>query len=190
MKTKAEHIDEIPSTEGFWRENTRQAPHNLYTSTKNMWEQLKKRGLSGSKAFEGLKFTNQELIIGQDSKKLTVFYPSGEIIYEYQLGDKNYLRFIGEKAHIDGESNLPLRVKNIIVQFVKTNILDGEGRLAVKLDDKGRCLIASGGKTIDGTWEKTKNQATHYFDDKGEEISLPSGQTWIEIVPNNIEIDY
>lgn len=190
IKTKAEHIDEIPSTEGFWREKTRNAPHNLYTSTKNILDQLKTKGLNGTKSVNGLKFANTEFISGQDSKKLTIFYRSGEIIYDYQMLDKNYLRFIGEKAHIDGDSNMPLRIKNIIVQFVSTNVLDGVGRLSVKLEDKGRCLISSGGKIIDGIWEKTKNDVTHYYDDKGVEIILPTGQTWIEIVPNNVEIDY
>ena len=190
-KNNTEHIDEMPNTPGFWRENNRKAPHNLYTSTMNMWDNLLKNGQVGTKSLQGLKFqTDAILHNAKDSAGTTIFYPYGEVVYQYQPVDKDYLRFISGKAHIDAENFLPLRMKNIIIQFVDTKILDGEGRLSLNLNSKGRAIISSGGKTTEGTWEKQSNDVTKYFDADGKEVILPPGQTWIEIVQSNMHIDY
>lgn len=191
IKTKAEHVDEIPATEGFWRENNRKEPHNLYTSTLNMWNYLNKNKITGLKNLAGFNFMADTILQNaQDSPKLTIFYPYGEVVYEYQPIDKDYLRFISGKAHIDAETYLPLRIKNIIIQFTKNQVLDGEGRLVVNLDGKGRAIIATGGKAIEGTWSKAPEGSTKYFDNFGKELVLPPGQTWIEIVQDKMQIDF
>ena len=42
---------------------------------------------------------------------------------------------------MDAAANAQLEARNIIVQFVKTNVVDGQGRLKMGITGHGRALV-------------------------------------------------
>jgi hypothetical protein len=55
-----------------------------------------------------------------------------------------------------------------------------------KLDRTGKAYLFTGGILVPGTW-KYQNEKTVFADNAGNPMPLQPGQTWIEIVPANIQ---
>ena len=77
---------------------------------------------------------------------------------------------------------------NIIVQFVHVqtgqyvDVLGNNSPDSIVVGS-GEALILRDGKLLHKRWTRpTSSQATHYVDDKGNDIKLSPGQTWIMIV--------
>jgi hypothetical protein len=78
---------------------------------------------------------------------------------------------------------------NIIVQFVHVqkgayvDVLGNNSPDSIVVGS-GEALILRDGKLLHKRWTRpTSGSATHYVDDKGNDIKLSPGQTWIMIVP-------
>ncbi len=55
------------------------------------------------------------------------------------------------------------------------------------MDTVGQCRgkYITAGKVVDITWKKGSYEgATKYFDDKGKELILNPGKTWVQVVRN------
>jgi hypothetical protein len=105
------------------------------------------------------------------------------ITYQYDAEKDVYLRFMGGKKFTSAETKQQVHVKNIIVQYSTYNSVQG-----IKLWSmvgNGSADYYIGGKLIKGSWErKSDDSVTIYYDDKGEQIVLRPGNTWIHIHPN------
>jgi hypothetical protein len=59
----------------------------------------------------------------------------------------------------------------------------------VKLVGKGKARFFIGGKSFSGTWErKSLENQTVYYDESGKEITLQPGNTWIQIVQDDMQV--
>ena len=111
--------------------------------------------------------------------------------YTYNPEEKLYYRKKDGKEHIDELDKNPIVAKNIIIQEAKTKIIDKEGRLDIDLIGEGKGKYITNGKAIDIKWsKKSRSGKTHFLNEKGEEITLNPGVTWIQVVrpDSNIEI--
>ena len=80
------------------------------------------------------------------SDEVKIHFPVGTKLHILMIEEQTYCRFVDEKPHLDAATNSQLSARNIIVQFVKTNVVDGQGRLEMALTDHGRALVFSGKK--------------------------------------------
>jgi len=85
-----------------------------------------------------------------------------------------------------------LSAKNVIVLFTKeTGPLDEHQHLNYEVVGTGKMIFFQDGIAISGTWSKVSpTTRTKFMDDKGKEVQLNAGQTWIEIVPAGNQIEY
>lgn len=190
-----EDVDGIKGSDGkyFFRASSKKAPHNLYTSSKLMKQAMDEKGFETTydKEYQGhYQFAKDgkkvKLKNGRDAMKVSLYYQNAKPWFEYNKKDGLYYRFEFGSAQKDGLTDKQLAVKNIIVQYCDSRIVDDVGRLDITHVASGKGLFITNGKCIDITWKKnSENDITRYYDENGKEIVLNQGKTWVEIAQSS-----
>lgn len=191
-----DHLDEIYGgtqvAMAFWRVPDRYKPYNLYASSlslRKVAKNIKYNLVSPPPQHTYLQ--EGEEVTGEDATDISIFYSnrSSEARFVYQPEKMVYVRFSGGKIHTT-QANEQLVTANVIVQYVPYRYVDGEGHLQLILHGQGEALIFRQGKVTKGQWKKNPDEFTNFVDNKGKEIPLVKGPTWILVVPNNLRVDY
>lgn len=186
-------IDGIRSS-GFWRyyKTGKEAPNNMYSSMDVIRKLQKSRGFRSEGDYEGFNFHDKDTDIdGFAAENVLIKYnKSNSTKYEYDKEKKVYKRYKDNKLHIDELDGSEIEVKNIIIQRADTKVLDNDGRLDINIIGTGKGYYITNGKAINITWKKeTEKSKTKYYNENGEEILFNSGQTWIQVTPQNTSIN-
>lgn len=120
-----------------------------------------------------------------------------QVKWQYDKDSNSYLRFNGNKSHMDLNTNQQLLAKNIVVEFMAMSIADdgynedGHGSHTLYADKgTGKAMFLLDGKVVNGTWKKKDRLArTQFFDVNGAEVKLNKGLTWIEVLPIGQKVD-
>lgn len=184
----------------FWRDNPRNVAteHTAYVNGKELIKKGLELGWGGTRDFQIWQFKDEKS--GYNSSPSTShisidFWYKGDYSanFDYDASTNEYLRSIGYDANdkpipqVDQETGERVKVKNLIVQFVKeSSILDDEkGRLSYELIGSGKGLVFVDGKVIDATWSKeSRDDRTLFYDTNGQEIKFNRGKFWISVVPD------
>lgn len=203
-EANTQHIDGTMDSDGaaFYRDSSRSTPHNAYATGAGLTKVIQQKGYSLS--YRGLSdsyhynFTtkaspNALTQYGNDAQNATYIdmsgcYPLTRCYFEYNENDGLYYRSqhlsgSTDGPHIDGADNEQLSFKNILIQYVKYEELEG-GYLVFQCHDTTRDgWYFTNGKGIHITWEKTSDYgATRYYDDYGNEILMNTGKTMVCVV--------
>lgn len=174
------------------REVNKKPPHNTYTSMEVIRKTQEERGYKLTGDYKGFKFNEEDMELeGFSANQVIInYYKNNKTLYTYDSEEKLYFREKDGKPHIDEYDNTPIIAKNIIIQEAKTRVIDNEGRLSIDLIGEGKGKYITNGKGIDISWsKKARNTKTYYYDNKGKEIILNPGTTWIQVVNINPNIE-
>ncbi|MCX6779946.1 MAG: DUF3048 domain-containing protein [Candidatus Magasanikbacteria bacterium] len=179
-------LDEMKNGPYFWRGDEHDAPHNLYTSSEN-WNKVLDKKADKKKIFSnGWKFGDLNVSTTEIVNNLAVNFTSDYVVdFNYDPNLKIYTRSINNKQIL--EDGQPLVGQTIVVQYVKVQIVDDYGRKEINTDGSGDLRVLRDGVMIHGQWKKEGNR-TRWYDQNGTEINLKPGKTWVEVVPNDINI--
>ncbi|NUM25274.1 MAG: DUF3048 domain-containing protein [Candidatus Buchananbacteria bacterium] len=187
-KSEMYNINEI-SADGiyFWRDTSRAAPHNLFTSADQIRRAIQAKEIDPAAEFSPWQFKNDDVpnTSATGVTDIEVNFSSNgfyQVRYEYDPDNNNYTRYLGGKLH-KTESGIILKAKNVIVQHVDYDIVDDYGRLAVDLDGSGPAEMYFDGNVVQGSWQRI-NGRTYFYDKFENQVSLNRGTTWVEIVFN------
>jgi hypothetical protein len=170
------------------RDEDREAPHDVFTST----DALRDFSDTVGEAPEPV-FTFDE-DVPEDAKKGRVlnlnFSPVADVFWKYRNNRDAYLRFHDEDSHQleDGTQVLATNVVVMLVERESTRITDAAGNPVPNFDLVGRgdLLVFRNGKVIEGTWQRRDEEdVTQLLDRRGDEIPLAPGQTWVELFPTD-----
>lgn len=191
-KTGVAHINQMYHSGGFWRDKSRKAPHNLYTSTAGLWREIVKLGLDKQTEPEPYLFRQEgETAAGSAAIELAIPYVYGRVGYRYDSQSGTYLRFLNDNPYQDLLTGAQLAAANVVVQQVPVRSFDSEGRLEVDLVGSGKAWLFSAGFVQEGTWRKMDlNHRTRFYDAAGSEMIMGPGQTWIQLVPRQTGITW
>lgn len=182
---KVFNLNEMYNSAYFWRDNSRFAPHNLFTSSE-LWNKFLLIGKSADQFLDGWKFADLPAVNLESVKNVSIEYsPNYFVGWQYLADSKKYQRLINEKNQ--QEEGLDLWGDNIIIQYVKTQVLDDYGRLGITTNGQGDMRLLRDGLMWRGVWKKS-NGRTRFYDLAGQELVLKPGKTWIQIVPKDINI--
>jgi hypothetical protein len=192
-KKKLNHMDQVYGDHDYyWREKSRKAPHNLYTST-----ELMKKGMEAKKFHEDwdnpvlafAKSKEEANVQGQEhGAVVTIPYLQGYSAgYNYDAGSGLYRKLLKGEPHTDAETGEQITAGNILIGEAKHRVLDDAGRREVDVFGPAAGYLLQGGKVREITWEN-RDGAIRAFAD-GTEIPLLPGQTWVHIVPNLSKVD-
>lgn len=190
---QVDHLDEISRGSYYWRDSQRSRPHNIFTGRDSLPEEAR------DKHFALLPAGNPDsskasvsLAVREKADKIEIRYWGGYTVYYlYNEEERNYLRFLGDasRPHLNTAGD-QLSARNIIVKYVSTRVIDDIGRLKMELDSQGELLFFQQGALISGYWLKNSGGKTEYYSREGEPLEFLPGSTWIQVVPQNTEVNY
>ncbi|WP_425446102.1 DUF3048 domain-containing protein [Dethiothermospora halolimnae] len=188
-------IDGLSSSKAVFKryyKTNKKAPNNMYSTMDIIRKTQKERGYKLTGDYKGFKFYDKDTdIVGNSAKDVVIRYNKDNTTeYKYDNKEKIYKRYKDGKLHIDELDNKTLKVKNILIQKAKTTVIDSEGRLAIDIIGSGKGKYITNGSIVDITWKKkTRRSKTIYYDKEGTELKLNPGITWIQVLPNNGQIE-
>lgn len=188
QRQKKADLDEIYNAgKYFWRDKSRKAPHNLYSSLEKLIEGAKyhKYDLE-NQVIPSYSFHPEDTEIqGEYAKRFDVQFQLKKYVvsYEYDGESKTYKRSINNAPHQDADTKEQLHAANVVVLGADHKVLDDVGRLRIDLDVGGEAMLFQRGKLIKGTWIHKANDVIRFVKDNVE-VPLYAGKTHFLIVPN------
>jgi hypothetical protein len=190
------NIDEFRYGGSFRRIKTRFAPHNLYTTGKQLRRLVARVGAKDAAIKWPWTFAPDAPLEQRPvGGRITVNYLANAIRYDYDRTSNTYLRSnTSEKKQIDASTKQRVAPKNVIVMLMHFGPLnDGskKHRLEAQVIGSGPAWIATNGRTITGTWKKTSlTSPTRFFDKSGKPVTLTAGQTFVQVMPYGSKMSF
>ncbi len=180
----------------FYRTAAKPSPHNLYLKLPALRELMAAEGVDGPAQLGGLAFS-LSAPAGSPATRVHIPYPGqAPVDYSYDAATGTYLRFVEGVPHTDGLNGEQLAPENVIVLYAEhkdSSIVEdtlGNVAILIKLVGSGRAQVFRDGVMVEGTWQRNEaGQLTRYKDAAGHDIALKPGQSWVEIVPLQYQID-
>ena len=129
---------------------------------------------------------------GEPATDIHIDYPAvtgSNVDYAFDTASGEYLRFLGDDPHLDGNTGKQVSVENVVVQVVphqQTEMVeDSLGNTGIRLNlfGTGEAIVFRDGRAFRGTWRSdNRGDTPHFFDTAGAEIPLKPGHTWVSIV--------
>lgn len=168
----------------------------LHTSAPAIREYMREKGFEAAVELRGFTFA-EEPPKGGKALSITIPYPESSVVtwrYDDEIG--RYLRWQRGEPQVERESGEQLAFDNVIIQFVEhqaTDIVEdtnGATSIRIVMTGSGPAWLCRDGVIAKGTWERSeKLEMTRFLDADGEEMALKPGQTWVELVPPDYEVE-
>ncbi len=177
----------------YWRENKYVGDyHSAFTSMEKIGAMVEKKGYRTDREKAPLVFSEhaKEIEGGTPATDITIRYSGGYrsgFLYNAEAG--TYGKYMNGNVHaLQGGASFA--VKNIVVMTVKSYPLgDGSARINIDTVGSGKGQYITMGKAMPITWEKSSRSGkTVWKDEKGAEIALNPGQTFVMLVPSGIDV--
>ncbi len=185
------HINEFYQGEYFWRSDDKLAPHNVYTSSENLYKYLDAKNLNEGKYF-GWQFKDEAGTAARPaSSTIAIGYrlKGYNVEWRYDNDSNTYSRYVGGDRHLDADGT-PIMAKNVIIQVIPAEVIDNELRLEMNTVGTGTAAVCLDGECHNATWQKNSvAERTRFYED-GNEAVFDRGTTWIEVVRPEITLDY
>ncbi len=129
----------------------------------------------------------------ETANKIDIYFSnSNYVTYIYDKESNSYKRSVKGKEHIDNLNGEQIKVTNIITYKIKNYTIAGDPNILQELDNigSGDGYYITGGYAIKIKWNKECHSCqTKYSYLDGSEIILNDGNTFIEIMPVNKELN-
>ena len=176
----------------FYRKLGIYAPHNGFTSYERLMKYSGEKKYRLDTSFVGFKFASAEESSGMKGR-ITVGYPgSFKVEYEYDPVKNEYLRFKGGTREMDKNTSQQVAAKNVAIMFATSRQIEGQYN-DMDIEGEGKAIVYHNGEEVKGKWSKDKGSLSsklYFYDDAGQEIEFVPGQTWIQVVQTNQEVDW
>src|SRR3989339_478772 len=189
-------LDEMRQGGYFWRDRSRGAPHNVYTSSDLLHEALVDYGeLEGSIDLDidrPFKISDPTTADFGDVKEIEVGFgsPDFDVTWVFDVDAGTYLRHQGAGKFLD-ESQTLVAADNVIVQITDISVIDSIGRRSIRTSGIGSALLFQDGRVKEVHWSKVENDRTRFLDiETSDELPLNVGTTWIEVVGETKAVSY
>ena len=183
----------------FWRDTSLDVPteHTVYTSIEDLEQSIEKKRYRITSdedtllkySIDEIDFSTYEGAIKADEIEIEYSsYQTNNFIYdEVNKVYKKYSNGEERKDYVTGEN---FTAKNIITYQVPNYSMDAKGRQEIENIGKGEGYLISNGYAVPITWEKdAPSRQTVYKFLNGEEITVNDGNTYIQIQPENKNLE-
>jgi hypothetical protein len=180
-------------SEIYSRRDTHAAPHNLYSSTPELFSLAPPDAVPPPSLFEYRKASDAAPAGAQPIASIHIEFGSGPgsapADWYWNPVKGGFDRDQKGTPHVD-ENDVQIAPQNVVVEFVDyvdTGYVDISGAPVpeAQLVGSGECWVLTNGVLVKGTWTKPATDAvTTYTDAAGAPIKLTPGRTWVELTPN------
>lgn len=190
-------LDQFFNANYFSRVSTRAAPHNVYTSFKQLDALNKAKGYKSSKfTIWPRKADSQLAIPTATSISFAISGPDFHVNYGYKPSSNSYVRSEGGARHLNlvsakDKTGVRLHPK-VVIALVMSYRIASDGQHSVYTDTgKGKVYVFQDGGVTVGSWKKsgTTSQIT-FKDAAGMPLKLNAGQTWLTLVSAANQVKY
>lgn len=172
----------------YERDPSRPEPHNLVSSTKDLWKAATKKFLAMPEPL----FPYGEMEGKSKRAKQVELYFSdySDVRWKYSGGKGAYLRFHGSTPHRSAEGG-QVEARNVVIQIVQVKPGDridpaGNPVPEVTLTGKGKAYLLRDGRVYAGKWTRgSVDDDTVFATAGGQEFVLAPGVTWVELFPKD-----
>ena len=168
--------------EAFWRDDTRDMPHNLYTSIARI------RGDGPNHGWPDAPYGNSGFVFYDappppSAPGITVdFWLHYSVRYIFSKGA--YERTIGGVVQHDLGDPTPYRVADVIAVWIPAAVIDDQGDLKMDVFGEFPALLMRDGVVHEGTWVADgPTEFPRIVDADRHDMPLEPGQIYIEIIP-------
>ncbi|MCL4386656.1 MAG: DUF3048 domain-containing protein [Actinobacteria bacterium] len=178
-----------------WRDSSRVAPHNAYSSTEKLAAAAKNNGYSlegGQSPFNFKLDATDEKRGNTINIKIDFSMASFASDFKYDKSSNKYLKSTGGQPSIDRESNEQLSFNNVIALITDiVNSGDSAGHMIVRTTGSGKAFFFFDGNVIEGTWERNGvTESMKFKDAEGNDVLFNRGSTYIGLVQGTDRVIY
>lgn len=174
--------------------------HTLFSDTETLWQVTEQRGLNERQDIQGWVFSEEPPTGGTPATFIKIPYEPQYVTteYEYDPVQGVYLRSVLGEPHTDELTGKQLTASNVIVLFAhhaETPILEdthggGHYSIQIQLWGEGPAKIFRDGQEYTLKWSRPKrHDLVTFMDDEGNRFPLKPGNSWIQLVPLDFEIE-
>lgn len=176
----------------FYRSTDRHAPHNSYTTGEDVWGLIREKGWDEKQDIRKFQFLkNGEAVTGAEAQDIHIDYRVNKNNYKYSTKTESYKKYVNDEAYMDKETGKQITTRNILVQKVKSKVLDEKGRLKINMCAGGDAMLFTKGVVIKGKWSRENlDSPTVFTDTEGNEFKLSVGTSWIQVVDDTVTVEY
>ena len=188
-------VNYIVAAKAYVRDPNRPAPHNLYTTTADLWKAGAKASKRREKAPKPI-FSYVSEIGGRSRRVARVhldFSSYADVYWNWDAKHGVWLRSHGTVPHTLTDGN-QVSATNVVVMQVKVGvggIVDAAGNPSPKLTltGQGKAYVFRNGRMIVGRWRRPSlKDVTTFVTRSGDAIGLAPGTTWVELLPNTVRV--
>jgi len=167
-------------TEGFSRDDSREAPHNLFAHLDELADTIEQ---AAARPADYLAWGDEAGFPGGRPATRIAAKFSGAHTTEWSYRGGTYVNTNSNAARNDRfptDTVLVLRVK-----LVDAGYLDPAGNPVPEtvLKGDGKALLFHGGEVVRATWHKDEFDSTLQLSTAAGELTVPAGHVWIALVP-------
>jgi hypothetical protein len=179
-------VNEFAYGDYFWRDNSRYAPHNVYTKKELMDSVISKKGAASSTAplawhFQDMASSTNR---GEMAGPRIPYGGSFNVRWAYDKERGVYVRSLAGVAQTDRDGSA-IEAENILVIKTEQQVLDSTGRLRVRTTGNGDAVGYRDGKKFILRWRRSAGEPIRFEGTDGSEFVFTRGRTWIEVTTDN-----
>ncbi len=169
------------SSSGYWRDESRSAPSNVYSDTAAHWASAD----SGPPPPQFSYRAEAAQMVGESSSEFAIAYPASPVRWEWN--GEAWIRHQRGERH-DLVSGQAVNAANVIVvelDRVATGMVDSAGGQVPEsvFVGSGPVTVFAGSQRIEGRWTRpTMASVATLTDADGNVIELEPGRTWIQLI--------
>lgn len=186
--------------------------HTMVTSTEKLWEVADERGWGNvapdqrigrtvvegapwQEGYEGWSFEDEQSAQGSTTRVAYDFwsgYNDYAVVWELDTATGMYKRSQGGETHTDLNNDEQVSAANVIVLLTtEKGPINEKKHMLYGTIGRGDALLFKNGNAIEIRWSKaTREGELTFTDDRGNDIELARGLTWISVVNEVTEVAY
>ncbi len=130
-------------------------------------------------------------VMDGEASAITVKYANCVGEFEWDPEEQLYTRMVNGGEYRDLNNNEQIKVNNIIVYRINSDVTDHKGRLDIDLTEGGDAWVFTQGRYVKCEWSKEDlDSQTVFTDENGDPVKLTPGKTWINIIDGNSGFSY
>ncbi len=189
----ADYDEILQAQAAFWRDDTRDMPHNLYTSIERIRKTAPEYGTKDTAyAQQEFDFTASDPRApgappSEVPPVLISFWNDYNVLFVYD--GTGYQRYIDGAVQVDRDDARPYSVANIIAVWIPATVLDSIGDLAMNVYGAFPAVLIHDGRAETGTWVAPgPADVPSLFGADEKPLVLKPGQIYIEVLPQGSRI--
>ena len=187
-------VNEFFNQYAYQRDDTKKAPHNLFTTAERFWNYVQGKGWDTTVTTAPWFSFNDQIAEGEPATSINLpYYPTDySVRYDYQSDKAVYQRSLNNTVQTDALTQEPIGIKNVIVLLTDVTPIPNDPLLKVNIRTigSGKIILFTRGQQYTGRWQKTGLDAPlKFLTPQGTTLQLTPGKTWISVMDSLAEKD-